>query len=128
MLYSKRIVTMPGFTEDSGFIIDSNNAHDGNAKALNTRGGWCHLGLGYANTTRMPGARSKFHAVLIPHWLLLLLFAILPTIRFVRFRGFRHRVQNGLCLNCGYDLRASEDRCPECGTPIPADVKRMPLE
>jgi hypothetical protein len=61
-----------------------------------------------------PTAQSS--AVFIPHWAMVLTFGILPTAMLFRAARRRHRIRRGLCPVCGYDLRASPTRCPECGT------------
>jgi len=55
----------------------------------------------------------------VPFWLPFAFAVAVPLWRLLdRIQiGLRHRA--GLCQRCGYDLRASRDRCPECGEPIP---------
>jgi len=51
-----------------------------------------------------------------------LAFAALPTWYFLRQRRVRrrlNRLRSGLCSTCGYDLRSTPTRCPECGTMQP---------
>jgi len=52
----------------------------------------------------------------IPLWFCSALFSILPLIQLPRTVRRLRRRKLGLCSYCGYDLRATPDRCPECGT------------
>lgn len=53
---------------------------------------------------------------------LVTLLALRTATRLSRELRRVHRINKGLCSRCGYDLRGSQERCSECGTPIPAPV------
>jgi len=73
--------------------------------------------LGF-QSTRGRLATMQLHIIAIPFWFLFLPSAILPVLWFVSLRRRRRRARSGRCLNCGYDLRESKHKCPECGTAI----------
>jgi hypothetical protein len=79
---------------------------------------WRHLG-GFGSTSfdgRPPYEMFRgASVVMIPTWLPLLILGILPSCTLRRIVARRQRRRAGLCRQCGYDLRATPDRCPECG-------------
>jgi len=64
--------------------------------------------------------RPTFELVTIPHRYAALVFALLPGLALIRsfFIARRKRRSRGLCAGCGYDLRVTPERCPECGRAI----------
>ena len=50
-----------------------------------------------------------------PYWAIAGVLGVLPLAWAVHWRLQRGRVKAGCCVACGYDLRATPERCPECG-------------
>jgi hypothetical protein len=81
---------------------------------------WKHAGFSWWER-RSPKAGRRLIIMALPFWFVAIFPGILPvsylTLR-LRSGFIRRRMkQKGLCVNCGYDLRATPkgSPCPECG-------------
>jgi hypothetical protein len=105
--------------EDSGFrmLTVTPRRHHEFAGFVYLRGA-----AGTRLTGLFSGNSPDYLLVVIPYWFPVAATAIFPLIwlreRSNRIRS-RKRAAANLCTSCGYDLRASPGRCPECGATAP---------
>jgi hypothetical protein len=60
----------------------------------------------------------QHHRTFIPYWAPVLVLLIPITRQCPKHVRQRRLARVGLCRRCGYDCRATPDRCPECGTAV----------
>jgi len=83
---------------------------------------WSHFGFRHR--------RLSYHAMKhilemwyleVPFWFLTLAFALPPIFGLTSYLRKRKRSRTA-CPTCGYDMRATPERCPECGTAAPISI------
>jgi hypothetical protein len=91
-------------------------------------GGWRLAGLTYQAgiPVTLPPGSFRTRVWIVPCWMLAAGAGILPAVWLagLRRRRARRRRGAGRCVGCGYDLRATPERCPECGIAV---VTRPPI-
>jgi len=99
------IAIPPGYEFDPGSFDATPPTHINRFGIIYSR----KVNFGY-----FPGDELSF--VSVPMWMIEAPACVLPLIRLsLAWKARRWRVE-GRCRNCGYDLRATPERCPECGT------------
>jgi predicted RNA-binding Zn-ribbon protein involved in translation (DUF1610 family) len=65
---------------------------------------------------------NDIRTIIIPYWLIVAFSLPFPVFVFRRTWKFHRALKSNCCTQCGYDLRATPNQCPECGKM--ADRKR----
>ena len=95
MAWYNKTVPFDVFRHALGFALDTHPHLE-----INSAGSWVFLG--------------QQTELVVPLWAVCTLF-FLPLFALLRLRRPHHPARPGVCQSCGYDLRATPDRCPECG-------------
>jgi hypothetical protein len=96
-------------------------------KLLRRESPWLRFRSAYSARSEKPagwsrGTVQRSWKVTVPCWAVALVALILPAwwmARRVKARRGARWAARGWCARCGYDLRVSTGRCPECGAEAP---------
>ncbi|MCO6436856.1 MAG: hypothetical protein J5J06_07200 [Phycisphaerae bacterium] len=80
----------------------------------------CGMGLGSLSLEEQERRRTNRYVIALacPAWFPFVALTTYPAFAIWSYLRTRRRRRLGLCVKCGYDLRATPDRCPECGTEV----------
>ena len=109
---------MPSCASAAGRPVGYNGARRSGSQVNFLLPRWSFAGFAYAHEEPFPLVLSDFR---VPDWAPLAIFAGVPLVLGVLRR---RRRRPGFCRNCGYDLRATPHRCPECGATPSAEPTR----
>jgi hypothetical protein len=116
------LIDKPGWSHVSYPVTNHGAGLWDEVAARDRGGGWLkRIGVAYARIDYDYDGRRVRYAVYLPHWLVVVGLLVPAAARFWMIRRRRRaagRRGRNCCVVCGYDLRATPGRCPECGTVV----------
>jgi hypothetical protein len=112
-----------GYVSDLDGFLDKRITHTGH------RNRYSAFGFFPSSFFEMKPSNTVCYEVIGPTWVLCGGSLILPFVwvvaKLIEVWRRRLRVSRGLCSVCGYDLRATPERCPECGNILVGGSKSL---